>query len=160
MSSLVPQAASADASIDLLTLFEEVARSPSRPPTDRGALEALYGLASSSLLHRRFEEAHRLFSLLIGLDPSQARFLDGLGQSASGMGQHAEALAFHSLALKVEPANVALMLPVAQAMLALGHRSLARDVLSLIQACCQSDASQATTAARVQVLLELTQDGH
>lgn len=160
MSSIAPQAVPADASIDLVTLFEELARSPSRPPTDRHALESLYGLARSSLLHRRFEEAHRLFSLLIGLDPRQARFLDGLGQSASGLGQHAEALAFHSLALKAEPANVTLMLPVAQAMLALGYRSLARDVLGLIQTCCQSDPSQATTAARAQVLLELTQDGH
>jgi len=159
MTAPASQTAPADLELDLLALFEEASLQASSGSADLAALEALYGLAYSSLNHRRFDESRRLFSLLISLDPRQSRFLAGLAHSATGLDDHAQALAFHSLALKAEPSNIALMLPVARAYLALGQRELAADVLALAQECCRLDPSQASVAEPAQVLLELIQDG-
>jgi predicted Zn-dependent protease len=159
MTAPVSQSAPTDLADDLLSLFEEPSLQASRSSADPAALEALYGLAWSSLNHRRFDESRRLFSLLISLDPRQPRFLAGLGHSATGLDDHAQALAFHSLALKAEPANIALMLPVARAYLALGQRELATDVLALVQECCRLDPSQASVAEPAEVLLELIRNG-
>jgi tetratricopeptide (TPR) repeat protein len=116
-------------------LEELLARSP-------GNLWGLDKLGNLELLVGDPARAERLYLDMIRLRPQRAYYTN-LGLARSLLGRHAEAVAAYRKALDLAPGHITVMLNLADAELALGHRAEARSIYT--EALRRLTASEAAT---------------
>jgi len=100
------------------------------------AQEAMYALAYILYSQRRFEDAMRLFCLLVMCDHLDRRYHMGMGACLQVQGQHAQAIRSYGAAANLDMTDPAPFMHVAECHLAVGDRRLARVALdyALVQA--------------------------
>jgi predicted Zn-dependent protease len=122
---------------------------------DAAELEALYAAGHEALLAHNLPQAQTVFSLLVLQDPTQVRFLSGLGHVASLQGDFALANCLHSLAANLQPDNLRLLLPWGEALIGLGQAQPARLLLLGLSLAGADEADLQPTVQRAQALLAL-----
>lgn len=119
-------------------------------------LDYVADMAYGLLRQGRHEDAYRYYSFLNFYQPTETRYLAGLGIAARELGRPAEARLLFDMAAFIDPEEPAHTLLSAECMLQEGLLDEARSTLSLTARFCDDNKEHAAVATRAKALLELT----
>lgn len=123
--------------------------------------ESLYALAYQLYNATRFQEARRVFQLLVRVSSADVRYASGLAACLHMLGEFRKALEFYAVASVLDPTDCEVLVQMAVCFLAVGRTAEARDVLDYGCAQAQakvrsgSDARAPAHLERMQAMLAL-----
>ena len=100
----------------------------------------------------RYQDALRIFALLVMARPGDARSLAALGASHQMLGQHDRAVQYLGIAQLIEPANPLPTFHFARSLIALGAVEEAAEALDIVIAQTDGVASHGPLCARARMM--------
>ena len=140
---------------DAQALIDVLCASAAQPRPDGATLDGLYATAMGALSRRQFEDAAAAFSVLLALCPEASRSYAGLAHAKRGLGLLEEASTFFALAIHLDGANLALRVPLAEVLFAMGRQVHAWALLEQLRVLTLDMADHAALHERAKALQQL-----
>jgi type III secretion system low calcium response chaperone LcrH/SycD len=121
--------------------------------------EAMYALAHMLYSQRKFDEAMRLFGMLVMCDHLDRRYHMGLGACLQLQGNHAKAIRSYGAASVLDLTDPIPFLHAAECHLALGRRKPARVALDYALVQARAHERHARHVARLEAMVALLESG-
>ncbi len=118
---------------------------------DARELEAMYAVGHGLYEQGRYDEAHKMFSLLCMHAPNDGRFPQAAAGAARMLGRYEDALGFYCVACMRSPGDHQLAFQTVECLLALNQPGPASDMLDAL---VSAPDLPATGRARAEALLE------
>ena len=118
--------------------------------------EALYNMGYALYEQGRYEDAFKVFSLLVIQDHFESRYLFGLGATCQVLGRYTDALKQYMAAAALRSGDPLPIFHAAECLVALSHFNEAKDSLALVlELCTETDS---VLLVRAKALLRGLQD--
>ncbi len=117
-------------------------------------LEAMYALAYNQYEHEKYEEAGRIFALLVAFAPSSYKYCLGLGMSVYRFGRIDDALLAFTHCLLLDPMQPEAHLYLAECMIRRGEMDNVRESLEQVLFLTEDEDGYAHLHNRARIILE------
>lgn len=120
--------------------------------------EAMYAVGHGLYTQAHYEDAARLFRLLVLYEPAQARFQTALGASLQMQGHYQDAINHHAIAGSLDLDDPEPALRISECLMAQGRMKEAVQGLDLVLMQCEPGGHD-DTAQRARAMKELIEQG-